>query len=160
MALAVKFSEDGFNFRISKTTLKTASTATLLSSSAAELKKVMFRFCLALWQRLSLRDNLRDNPFLCGQTGSDSPSPWRGYGGPGVGHLGPGPRCGTQYWGVLVRQTLALRSSASKWPACWPFPLFTSVLEELSSWPSQTECLQMVSCERSKNCYHRCYCEF
>lgn len=103
MALAVKFSEDGFNFRISKTTLKTASTATLLSSSAAELKKVMFRFCLVLWQRLSLRDNLRDKPFLCGQTGSDSPSPWRGCGGPGVGHLGPGPRCGTQYWGALVR---------------------------------------------------------
>ena len=44
MALAVKFSEDEFNFRISKITLKTASTATLLSSLTAELKKVMFLF--------------------------------------------------------------------------------------------------------------------
>ena len=90
MALVVKFSEDEFNFRISKITLKTASTATLLSSLTAELKKVMLLFYWAPWQRLSLRDNLRDNPPLCGQKVSDSRTTWQGCRGRGVGHLGPG----------------------------------------------------------------------
>ena len=140
MALAVKFSEDEFNFRISKITLKTASTATLLSSLTAELKKVMFLFYWAPWQRLSLRDNLRDNPPLCGQKVSDSRTTWQGCRGRGVGHLGPGPHCVTEHWGALGQaQKLALRPSASKCPTYWPFPGFTSVFKTLSSWSGQTK---------------------
>lgn len=139
MALAVKFSDE-FNFRISKITLKAASTATLLSSSTAKLKKVMFLFYWAPWQRLSLGDNLRHNPLSVWADGV-----WL------LDHLARLRRTRSRppwAWsslrhqilrGLGQAQKLALRPSASKCPACWPFPLFTSVLKTLPSWPGQTK---------------------